>query len=209
MKNDAPVKSDRREFLMKTLSSCAFCCFAAPSLFSADKNLHSIAQDQQHKFQSDSGMTIQQVYDFTFKSHLIPYMKKLMKQIGKEKLLNMLKKSAEMLFEIDKDADINYNERTLTAYSTGAKSTLEEEWWRKVLTYEILTDNENVFEIKITECLWEKTFREAEALEIGDAVICYEDYSMARQFNPKLKLTREKTLMKGKDCCHFIYTMEA
>jgi hypothetical protein len=36
-------------------------------------------------------------------------MKNLMKQIGKEKLLNMLKKSAEMFVEIDKDADINYN----------------------------------------------------------------------------------------------------
>ncbi len=207
MKNDAPVKSDRREFLMKTFSSCAFCCFAAPSLFSADKNLHSIAQDQQHKFQSDSGMTIQEVYDFTFKSYLIPYMKNLMKQIGKEIFLNMLKKSSDMLYEIDKDADINYNERTLTAYSTGFENGIEK--WSDRLTYEILTDNENVFEFKITECLWAKTFREAEASEIGDAVICYYDYPEARHFNPKLKFVREKTLMKGKDCCHFKYFMEA
>ncbi len=207
MKNDAPVKSDRREFLMKTFSSCAFCCFAAPSLFSADKNLHSIAQDQQHKFQSDSGMTIQQVYDFTFKSNLIPHMKNLMKQIGKEIFLNMLKKSAEMLYEIDKDADINYNERTLTAYSTEEKSLFEE--WSDRLTYEILKDNENVLEYKITECLWAKTFREADASEIGDAAICHGDYSAVRQFNPKLTFVREKTLMKGNDCCHFIYTMEA
>ena len=207
MKNDAPVKSNRREFLMKTFSSCAFCCFAAPSLFSADKNLHSIAQDQQHKFQSDSGMTIQEVYNFSFKEYLIPHMKNLMKQIGKEIFLNMLKKSSDMLYEIDKDADINYNERTLTAMSTVFKSGCEE--WSDRLTYEILTDNENVFEIKFTECLWAKTFREAEASEIGDAGICYGDYPQARQFNPKLKLVREKTLMKGKDCCHFIYTMEA
>lgn len=207
MKNDAPVKSDRREFLIKTFSSCALCCFAAPSLFSADKNLHSIAQDQQHKFQSDSGMTMQQVYNFTFKSWYIPVMKNLMRQIGKEKLLNMLRKSCEMSNEIDKDADINYDERTLTAWSTAFKSGCEE--WSDRLTYEFLKDNENVFEIKFTECLWAKTFREAEASEIGDAGICYNDYSGARQFNPKLKLVREKTLMKGEDFCHFKYTMEA
>lgn len=207
MKNDAPVKSDRREFLIKTFSSCAFCCFAAPSLLSADNNLHSVAQDQQHKFQSDSGMTIQQVYNFTFKSHLIPIIKNIMKQIGKEKLLNMLRKSSEMSYEIDMDADINYNERTLTAWSTDFKRGCEE--WSDRLTYEILKDNENVFEIKFTECLWAKTFREAEASEIGDATVCYEDYPIARQFNPKLKLIREKTLMNGKDCCHFKYFMEA
>ena len=207
MKNDAPIKSDRREFLMKTLSSCAICCFAAPSLFASDKNLYSIAQDQ-HKFESDSGMTIQQVYNYTY-SKYISDMKNFMKQIGKEELLNMLKKSCEMSNEIDKDADINYNERTLTAYSTGVKNAFEGKYWSERLSHEILIDNKNVLEFKITECIWAKTFREKEASEIGDASICYSDYSQARKFNPKLKLVREKTLMKGKDCCHFKYTMEA
>lgn len=207
MKNDAPIKSDRREFLIKTFSSCAFCCFAAPKLFSADKTLHTVVQDQQHKFESDSGMTMQQVYNFTFKSWYIPVMKNLMRQKGKEELLNMLKKSSEMSNEIDEGADIDYSTQTLTAWSTGLKRGMET--MNDRLTYEILTDNENVFEVKFTECLWAKTFREAEASEIGYAGVCYQDYPMARQFNPKLKLTREKTLMQGKDCCHFKYTMEA
>ena len=98
----------------------------------------------------------------------------------------MIKESAEMIVEIDKDADINYNERTLTVYSTEDKSLLEE--WSDRLTYEILKENENIFEYKITECLWAKTFREADTSEIGDASICYWDYPAARKFNPKLKL---------------------
>ena len=206
MKNDALIKNDRREFIIKTFSSCALCCFAASSLFGSDKKLHPIALDQQHKFQSDSGMSIQQVYNFAYKGNYIPAMKNLMKQIGREKFLEMLKKSSEMLYETDKDADINYNERTLTALSNDSKKLIEN--WSNRLTGEILTDNENVLEIKYTECLFAKTFREADAADIGYAGLCYQDYPYTKQFNPKLKLIREKTLMQGHDCCHFKWFME-
>jgi len=206
MKNNSLIKNDRREFLRKTFSSCAFCCFAAPILLGSDKKLQQIALDQQHKFQSDSGMTMQQVYDFAYKQWYIPAMKNLMKQIGKEKFLELLRKSSEMLYESDKDVDINYNERTLTAWSDGIKKGCEN--WSDRLTFEILTDNQNEFEIKFTECLWAKTFREAEASEIGYAGCCYQDVPNTKRYHPKLKLIREKTLMQGDDCCHFKWVME-
>ena len=199
------MKNDRREFLRKTFSSCAFCCFAAPMAFGSDR-INPITSHQKHKFQSDSGMSMQQVFNFAYKGWYIPAMKNLMKQIGKEHFLEMLKKSSEMLQETDKDADINYNERRLTAFSTNIKKAGEN--WSKRLTYEILTDNENIFEIKYTECLWAKTFREANAADIGYAGLCHQDYSLTAAFNPKLKLIREKTLMQGDDCCHFKWFME-
>ena len=206
MKNDVPVKNDRREFLKKTISSCAFCCFASPILLGSDKKLQQIALDQQHKFQSDSGMTLQQVYNFSYKEWYIPAMKNLMKQIGKEKFLEMLKKSSEMLYKTDKDAGINYNERTLTAWSTGIKKGCEN--WKDRLTFEILTDNENEFEIKFTECLWAKTFREEDAADIGYAGCCYQDVPNTKRYHPNLRLIRDKTLMQGQDCCHFKWIME-
>ena len=125
MNNIALNKNDRREFLKKTFSSCAFCCFASPILLGSDKKLHPIASDQQHKFQMDSGMTMQQVYNFAYKQWYIPAMKNLMKQIGREQFLEMLKKSSEMLYETDKNAPINYNERTLTTWSAGIKKGCE------------------------------------------------------------------------------------
>jgi hypothetical protein len=205
MKNDALIRNDRREFLRKTMSSCAFCCLAAPIAFASDR-INPITTDQQHKFQSDSGMTMQHVYNFAFKENYIPAMKNLMKQIGKEKFLEMLKKSSEMLYEEDEDADFKNKERTLKTWSDFSKKLIEN--MSNVLTGEILTDNENVLEIRYTECLYAKTFREADAADIGYAGLCYQDYPWTKQFNPKLRLIREKTLMQGHDCCHFKWVME-
>jgi len=206
MKNDAPIKNDRREFIIKSFSSCALCFVTASTLFGSDKKLHPIASDQQHKFQSDSGMSIQGAYNFAFKEWYIPAMKNLMKQIGREKFIDMLKTSSEMLHVPDEDAYINYDERTLSEWATRIKNVCEN--WSDRITFEILNNNESVFEMKFTECLWAKTFREADASEIGYAGVCYQDYPMTKAFNPNLKLIRDKTLMQGQDCCHFKWSME-
>jgi len=206
MENEIRNKTGRRDFLMKTFSTCAFCCFAAPGLFGFNKKLNSLAFDQKHKFQMDSGMTIQQVYNFAFKQWYIPVMKNLMKQVGKEKFLEMLKKSSEMLYESPKETAIDYNDRTLTSWSDGFKKAGKTQNDR--LTFEILTDNDKVFEARFTECLWAKTFREKDAADIGYAGVCYQDYPMIKSYNPNLKLIRERTLMQGHDCCQFKLIME-
>lgn len=206
MKENASIKNSRRDFILKSLSSCALCCFAAPNLFGSDKKLHPIASDQQHKFESDSGMTMQQAYNFAYKQWYIPAMKNLMEQIGKEKFLDMLKTSSEMLQLPDEDADTNYDERTLSVWSTDIKKGCEN--WSDRLTFEVLDESPNVFEIEFTECLWAKTFREADASEIGYAGVCYQDYPMTKAFNPNIKLIRDKTLMQGQDCCHFKWVKE-
>jgi hypothetical protein len=205
MKNDALIKNNRREFLRKTFSSCAFCCFASPFTFASDR-INLITSDQKHKFESDSGMTMQQVYNYAFKENYIPVMKNLMKQIGKENFLEMLKKSSSMLYESDENTYFKNKERTLKTWSDFSKKLIEN--MSNVLTGEILTDTENVLEIKYTECLYAKTFQEADAGDIGYASLCYQDYPWTKQFNPNLKLIREKTLMQGHDCCHFKWVME-
>ncbi len=207
MKEDASIKNGRRDFILKSFSSCALCCFAAPTLFGSEKKLHPIASDQKHKFQSDSGMTMQQVYNFTYKQWYIPVMKNLMKQIGKEKFLEMLKTSSEMLYENDENADIDYSERTLTAYANNVKQAAEG-FYKQRATFEFISSDENILELKVVECLWAKTFREADASEIGYAGFCYQDYPEVKAFNPNIKLIRETTLMQGHDCCHFKWVKE-
>lgn len=207
MKTYASIKNDRREFLKKTFSSCALCCIAAPVAIGGDR-IHLFTSDQKHKFQLDSGMTMQQVYDFAFKEWYIPAMKNLMKQIGRENFLEMLKKSSDMLSVTDGNASVNYNDRTMIAFTAGYKDSLEG-FYKLRNTVEIIQADEHVLEVKCTECLWAKTFREADAAEIGYAGVCYQDYSSIKAYNPKMTLYRDKTLMQGHDCCDFKIVMES
>jgi len=152
-------------------------------------------------------MTMQQVYNFAYKQSYIPAMKNLMQQIGKEKFLEMLKKSSEMLYETEKDAGINYNERTLTAFADDLRR--QAEGFHKLrCTFEFIQSDEHVLEMRTTECLWAKTFREADAAEIGYAGFCYQDYPWAKAYNPKLTLIRDKTLMQGDAYCNNKWVME-
>ena len=67
-----------------------------------------------------------------------------------------------------------------------------------------LTDR--VFEVKVTNCLWARTFRERDAGDIGYAAMCHGDFSSAAAYHSKLKLERTKTLMEGHDCCNQKFT---
>jgi hypothetical protein len=77
------------------------------------------------------------------------------------------------------------------------------------LTYEIVNDTEKEAELKVTECLWAKTFREANAGDVGYAMICHTDIAGITAFNPKITLARPKLLMQGDDECRFRWTMGA
>ena len=74
------------------------------------------------------------------------------------------------------------------------------------MTYRIIEDSKKAFELRTTECIWAKTFREKNAGDIGYLTICYSDFISAKAFHPKLKLKLTKTLMQGFDCCNHRYT---
>lgn len=62
--------------------------------------------------------------------------------------------------------------------------------------------------VKITECLWAKTFRESNATDFGYALICYPDYANTSGVYSIIKLIRPTTLMEGHDFCDFNYVWE-
>jgi hypothetical protein len=81
-------------------------------------------------------------------------------------------------------------------------------FWSNALTSQRIERTPKSYEMKITECLWAQTFREAHAADLGFATICYQDEAMAAAFDPRLKLTRTRALMNGDDCCHFRWVWE-
>jgi predicted hydrocarbon binding protein len=76
------------------------------------------------------------------------------------------------------------------------------------LTIEMVEDSTNAMEVKITECLWARTFREAGGADIGHARICHPDYTFAEGFNSQVRMIRTKTLMQGHDCCNHRWVVE-
>ncbi len=199
------VQTGRRDFLKKAFSSCAICCLTAIKVYGNNKK-NLVNGNEEHKFLADSGMSLQEVYNFAYNQWYIPAMKNLKDQIGQDRFIEMLKKSTDKIYEIEIDVNKDYSMNTLKTFAK--KIITASENMKDRLTFQVVRQDENLFEIKYTECLWAKTFREANAADIGYAGICYGDYGITKSFNPKLQLDRNKTLMQGHDCCHFKWSMK-
>jgi hypothetical protein len=153
-----------------------------------------------HKFLEGSNMTFQEVFDFAFKK-LIPVLQGLAKELGEDHFLTALKKVAfQSALKAGQDAARQLPCNDLSAF-TGSGSE-PSHFAKHVLTREIVEDTPQAFELKVTECLWAKTFREMGAADIGYLLLCHTDYADCQGFNPKITLTRSKTLMQGDDCCN-------
>jgi hypothetical protein len=160
-----------------------------------------------HKFSAGSKMTFQEVFDFAFKN-LIPLLRGLAQELGEERFLAALEKVAfESAVKAGQDTARQLPSNDFSAYSALVKQPSH--FGEHVLTREIVEDTPQALEIKITECLWAKTFREMGAADIGYALICHRDYGDCQGFNPNITLTRTKTLMQGDDCCNHRFQQTA
>lgn len=200
-------RNNRREFLKKSFSSCALCCLGGAGTMAAASGAPAFHSRQVHKFKMDAGMTMEQVFGVAYQKDYIPTMKMMMRQMGKRKFLEMLKKSSEMRFSPEANPEVEEGETSMAEFVALIKGMAEGPA-KLIQTAEFIEENDQVLEMKITECLWAKTFREADAAEIGYAGICYQDYAWTKSLNPQLTLYREKTLMEGDDACINRWVME-
>jgi hypothetical protein len=167
----------------------------------------SPGQEVKHKFQSPSGMTLEQVFQFAYGNTFIPTMNALAEKYGRREFIEKLKEAAsDSVSQPVKNYVKSIPKNDLAAFTEIFKRPTPS--FKNSLTFEITEDTEKAFEVKVTECLWAKTFRDAKAEDIGFACICFPDYAVARAFNPKMKMIRDKTLMQGHDCCNHRYVIE-
>ena len=159
-----------------------------------------------HKFEQDAGMTLEQVYGFAFRDY-IPLMQNLAKELGEDGFLEALERASyqaatDYVRQVAKNAP-GRDLKTLTDWAR-----IMPPYWEQRLTFEIVEDTETAFEVKVTECIWAKTFRDANAPDIGYATVCHRDFATCRAFNPKIKMIRTKTLMQGHECCDHRWVWE-
>lgn len=192
----------RRRFLSRILPVGTLVCLGCSSVgdLSGSKEKTTVSQDQ-HKFLKDSGMSFKEVYEFAYKRGFIPVMQNLADDLGKENFIEMLKKAgSKSAAQKGRNTAENLPRNDLTTWTADLRKP--NHFWKHVLTFDIVEDTDKAFEMKITECLWAKIFREAKASDIGYAAICYPDYAMSQAFNPKIRTIRSKTLMQGHDYCN-------
>jgi hypothetical protein len=82
-------------------------------------------------------------------------------------------------------------------------------FWQHALTWTVEENTDAAFEIRVTECPWARTFREAGAADIGYATVCHQDDTVAPAYNPKLRMERSRTLMAGDGFCNHRWIWEA
>ena len=211
------LASSRREFLQGIFPAGALLCSGC-GLLSASTRPQNNLQDKaaKHKFLEDSGLTMREAFRFAFQWSYIPMMQELAGRIGREKFLGMLREATgiywaqqtknyvQRLQKIDFNAFLNMD----LFETTTDDAQRRQKFWSLALTIQRVERTPKSYEMKVTECLWAQTFLEARAGDIGFASICYGDEVMAAAFDPRLKLTRTKALMKGDDCCHFRWIWE-
>jgi len=199
----------RRDFISKMISGVAASCLGCNALI-ADGWLDKPESSSQQKFLSDSGMSYEQVFNFAFKSWYIRYMKGLEAEIGKEKFLEILKKVGWTLYEESTKRNFrDLKKRDVESLIANFWAPMQKSrLWSHTLPVEIIKQSASEGIVKMPECLVAKTFREAGAADIGYAAICHADFAVVNAFNPKIKLIRNKCLMKGDDCCLFEYTLD-
>jgi len=196
---------DRREFVRCLATTGSLVCFGSGGLLAMLRSpQEENTQKAKHKFQEDSGMTYEQVFKLTYGNLFIPLMSEVADRAGmevfKEASAEAMRKRVEGYAQRLEKRDL----ATLAAFFKSPNPISQH-----TLTREIIQDTDTVFEMKVSECLWAKTFREANAADLGFNCICFADYAMAEAFNPKIKLIRDKTLMQGHDCCNHKYVFKA
>jgi hypothetical protein len=201
------VHTSRRDFIAKIFPGCALSCFVSQRLLGAALfGEVPLSQEEEHKFEKEMDRKI------TYKRWIqqrhnkyIELLKHLENDIGKERLLEMLKKAS---YEENVKLGKRLSDRISSLQVFADPFRNETSNLSKTIVREIIEDSDTAFEIRITECLTEIVFREADALDLGYACVCHADFGLPVGINPKLKLIRTKTLMQGHDCCNHRYVWE-
>jgi hypothetical protein len=208
MNTEDSAGTNRRQFLATVVPACAIACLGCPTAFAqtdgkAPPHGDEVSKDA-HPFDAEypKKLTFRQLIGAQYRGS-IGLAKALQKEMGEEKTLEFLKSytHARML-EYGKTQAGKADDVSLHTYTEQFRDL---DRYKNSLVMEIVEDTDKAFELKVTECLWASTFRDAGAADIGFAMVCYGDYAWAQGFNSNIELVRDKTLMEGAPLCNHRY----
>ena len=196
------IDQSRRQFLMRFVSVGVPLCFGCrTSLASNSLDDAQATQDNLHKFKTNTEWSWEYTFDFTYVQNLIPVIRAVSNEIGKEQTIKMLK--AVSIEEMRKLAE--GFKQSMPKHDFEAFKDLMQSQIGPTNTITLIESTDKVQHYKISECLWAKTFKAANAAEFGFAQQCWGSQIFPETINPKIKLIRKQTLMQGADYCDYKY----
>ncbi len=193
----------RRDFLTGVMPACAVGCMGIcipPALLAVGEGRAHC--QQKHKFdEAYPPLTLREYFSRVLGPGC-ELLKAFEHEIGEEELLRILRTYS---FNRGKDRGqavaARYPERDFFSYNERFRSGE----MQVAITYDIVEDTEEAFEIAVTECVLVGPVLENDLGKIGNAWLCHADYGHAQGYNPRIELIRDKTLMLGHSCCNHRY----
>lgn len=185
----------RRDFLTKcfaTGSLLCFGCFGAASAFNQPASPGALPQ---------TGLPNEEALRFAL-GYTLPIWKKMQATMGKMPFLDVLEKSADanmaekmtaMAKEVRDRSMKKFGELILQLHSSSPVSD--------AIKYEVIEHTEKVFEMKVTECVMAKVYKELNANTIGYCLECHPSDAIVKAFNPNAKCIKSKNMMIGDPFC--------
>ena len=187
--------SDRRNFLAKCISAGSVLCMGCLGTAALSVDPAEIKDLPQ------PGMSNEEILRFTL-GYSVPVLKKMQAEIGNEKFIELLKKSASAnMAEAVSSMSKDITDRNMKNFGEFVGAFLSSPPFTGGFTYEIVENSEKAFELKFTGCIMAKLYREMNAADIGYAVECYPSDAAGKAFNPKAKASGGKNMMKGDEYC--------
>jgi hypothetical protein len=196
---------DRRRFLVQVVPACSLACLCAGRVCSEEATEKKApVTEGQHKFEVEFEQKTTMLQQVTRQNRAyIEFIKTLQSELDEEELIRLLNiHSASVGRQVGARQAANSPDTTFQTFVAQFRPPNFE----KALTHQITEDSEKVFELRVTECVWAKVYRDAGlGGELGHAAVCNMDYYWPPAFNKDLKMERSKTLMQGDDCCNHRY----
>jgi len=82
-------------------------------------------------------------------------------------------------------------------------------WTRgEALRFEVLEQGAKKVSLNVTRCRYAEMYRELGMEDLGSVLSCARDFALVEGFNPRITLTRTRTIMEGGDCCDFRFEIK-
>jgi len=155
--------------------------------------------EKKHKFQEIFSHTYEEAFRWRYE-YYIKLMLRFAEHLGRDRLIEMIKQAADenRMANASDNKDFSFEKYICPGDTT----------YRNMMTWDVVERTDRIYEMRVTECLWTKIFKEFNAEDIGYATVCHGDFADARAAHPKLRLERTKTLMQGHDCCNHRWVFE-